>query len=119
MRIVAISLGTREQPRLRANPLLDRVLRTMVPSASPDFEKVYGDVRHWWIEVDEGGRPQREIGLSADEQTIVVGPLGRNLGFWTDSPMTFDDSVYEEVSSEAFEDEWLAFVETWGKTGTS
>lgn len=116
MRIVAISLDPREQSRLRAHPLLERALRTMVPSASPDFEKVYGDVRDWWIEVDAAGVPQREIGFGADERTLVAGPLGRNLGFWTDSPMVFDDSIYEEVSRQAFDDEWAAFTATWGRT---
>ena len=116
MRTIDISLDKSGQLRLRAHPLLEQVLRTMVPSASPDFEKAYGDVRHWWIEVDDAGRPQRELGFSAVEQTIVAGPIGRNMGFWTDSPMAFDDAIYEEVSPQAFEDEWASFVEEWEKT---
>lgn len=119
MRVVAISLDPREQSRLRAHPLLERALRTMVPSASPDFEKAYADVRHWWIEVDDAGVPKRELGFSATEQTIVAGPIGRNLGFWTDSPMVFDDTIYEEVSGEAFEDEWVAFQQGFLPTQAS
>ncbi|TWO66991.1 hypothetical protein FN976_26020 [Caenimonas sedimenti] len=119
MRTIAISLDKSGQSRLRAHPLLEQVLRTMVPSASPDFEKAYSDVRHWWIEVDETGLPQREIGFSISEQAIVAGPLGRNMGFWTDSPMLFDDPSYEEVSPQAFEDEWAAFLGEWERNRPS
>jgi hypothetical protein len=56
-----------------------------IPHANPDFERRYPEVRMWYVEVNEKGAPQRELGVSASGEPIVAGPWGRNIGFWTDS----------------------------------
>ena len=48
-----------------------RLLRKVVPAANPDFEPLYGGVRLWWVEVDDGGRPQREIGFGSGSDVLV------------------------------------------------
>jgi hypothetical protein len=90
-----------------------RLLRKVLPAANPDFEPLYGGVRLWWVEVDDNGAPQREIGFGSGSEVLVVGPLEENMGFWTDSPMVFSSSDLEQIDAQAFEAYWSRFVATW------
>jgi hypothetical protein len=89
----------------------------MIPLANPDFDRSYALVRKWWIEVDETGTPQRELGFDAHGRVIVAGPLADNFGFWTDSTMTFNPAEYKVAPGEEFESAWLLFRDQWVATG--
>jgi len=83
-----------------------QILRKLLPAANPDLEGLYKLVRLWWVEIDEQGRPQREIGFDDMGKAVVAGPVGRNMGFWTDSSMTFNEAEYQAVAPELFEEAW-------------
>ena len=114
MRVIAPRLATFSSgSEKREDGWAVRLLRRLVPAANPDSERLYGDVRLWWVEVDSGGVPQREIGFGSGGETLVVGPLEENMGFWTDSPMVFPDPDTEQIDAAAFEAHWSRFVATW------
>jgi hypothetical protein len=106
MKVIATTLAT--EPRSNAVPegLLVKALRTVIPAANPDLEAHYQSVRLWWIELDDRGTPQREIGFDSSGSPVAAGPIGRNMGFWTDSPMKFVVENYEAVSPRLFEEVW-------------
>lgn len=54
-----------------------------LPPVNPDFDDKYESVKTWWLEVDEGENPKREIGFSESGAPIVFGPIDRNPGVWT------------------------------------
>jgi len=108
MRFIATSLGTNFNPDA-SNTLLARVLRRIIPQANPEFEQHYGNVRLWWVETDEVGTPQRELGFGQDGVVLVAGPWGENVGFWTDSSMVFASGEYEAIDPAAFEANWSRF----------
>jgi hypothetical protein len=81
--------------------------------SNSDFDNSYAEVRKWWVEVDESGTPQRELGFNAQGKVIVAGPLGNNFGFWTDSTMKFAVAEYRGVSEEAFAAVWSQFQAEW------
>ena len=86
-----------------------RLLRTVlffVPNANPDHEKLYPEVSEWLLEIDERGRPNREIGLNSDGQSILSAPDDKNFGLWTDSPNILDPKQYVQVTQEEFEKKW-------------
>lgn len=72
-----------------------------------DLEDFYRLVRLWWVEIGERGVPQREIGFDSTGKPIVAGPVGRNKGFWTDSPMIFKEGEYPPIAPVLFEEAWL------------
>jgi len=88
---------------------LERALRATLPAANPDFERLHGSVRKWWVEVDEEGVPQRELGFDQSGRAIVAGPFGENFGFWTDSNMKFTVDEHQPIAAERFEAAWRAF----------
>jgi len=92
---------------------MERVLRKLLPLANPDFDRSYALVRKWWVEVDETGTPQRELGFDAHGSVIVAGPLGNNFGFWTDSAMTFDPAEYKVIPDDEFSSAWSLFQARW------
>jgi hypothetical protein len=112
MPIIATSLGV-GGGRNRQRPALRRLLNLVLPAANPDFESLYPSVQLWWVELNASGVPQREVGFSAGGEPIAVGPFGRNLGFWTDSPMIFVATDYARVEDRAFEQVWSSFEQQW------
>ncbi|MCV2403017.1 hypothetical protein OFY17_09025 [Marinomonas sp. C2222] len=80
-----------------------RLLLFFIPRANPDHEKLYLEVARWFLEIDDNGLPQREIGINSDGAPIFVAPDNRNLGMWTDFPHVFDESKLELASKEEFE----------------
>jgi hypothetical protein len=78
-------------------------LARVLPAANPDFEGTYDNINKWWVEIDHAGVPQRELDFDASGEIIVAGPIGKNMGFWTDSHMTFDAAENEVVPNDEFE----------------
>ena len=107
MNVIATTLATEPRSEAVREGLLVKALRTVIPTANPDLEARYLSVRLGWIELDDRGTPQREIGFDSSGSPVVAGPIGRNTGFWTDSPMTFVLKDHEVVSSQRFEEVWL------------
>ena len=106
MRYLEISTGPWSEEPL---PWWCRILQKVIPATNPDLEKFYPQARKWWLEIDDDGKPLREIGFIAENEPIVLGPIGRNYGFLVDSSDNWKDS--EEDSAEAkreFEKMWQA-----------
>ncbi|WP_203142922.1 hypothetical protein [Marinobacter mangrovi] len=95
--------------RKEESSLLERVLKRVLPAANPDLETLYKKTKFWWLEFDDEGHPQREIGFDNNRKPIVLGPVGENSGFLTDSS---DDWLgYKEPSAKVAAD----FESIWGK----
>ncbi len=87
----------------------------VLPRVNPDFEAVYQQVTHWWLEIDDNGQVLREIGFTEHKYPVAIAPFGKNFGIFTDieGPPA---PLGPEVGTEAFEQAWRA-VET--QHGTS
>ena len=85
------------------------VLGAIMPRANPDTERLIESVRVWWLEVEDTGEPNREIGFSESGEPIVIGPIGRNVGYLVDA--TDDWSASTDDSPEAAAD----FDATWSR----
>ncbi len=83
------------------------VVRAIVPQANPDYDHKIGTVNHWWLEVDDDGTPQREIGFDSNGKAIMAMPEGCNYGYITDSNVTFEDWDNDETVEASFEAQWL------------
>ena len=83
--------------------------KLVFPAANPDFEDIHANVCKWWVEIDAVGVPQRELGFDARGEAIGAGPLGRNMGYWTDSNMLFEVDKYKAVPGDRFDSAWSAF----------
>ena len=85
-----------------------RVLFAVLPMANPDFESLYPSVRSWLLEVDESNRPIREVGMDHSGTPLVIGPFGRNYGFWTDPGEPLDNFGLSMApsSQQEFESAW-------------
>jgi|SRR5688572_13354773 hypothetical protein len=110
-------------PGLRGSKTEGRVMQTLkkvaesifskiVPEANPDFEKKIDEVKIWLIECDNnGGLPQREIGIDKDGQVIIKMPFKNNWGYWTDNNLVLEDFRQRfqtnEISQDFFETKWL------------
>lgn len=93
-----------------------RWLRSVLGSPNPDFEAHYAQVRYWLLETQDS-KPVREIGIRADGSPIVVGPLVRNRGLSTDSPITLDPAEHPNVTKEEFEVQWQRGIKSAVRTG--
>ena len=87
--------------------LVERVIRKFIPAANPDIEGLIEKTRYWWLEYDELGAPQREIGFDENKEPVVLAPVGENTGFLVDSSDNWLN--YKEQSKEAAE----GFESTW------
>lgn len=67
------------------------------------------------IEFDEGGIPEREIGLDKDGTVVMIMPWKDNYGYWTDSNFNLKDFIigfnFSEIENEDFEQKWSHFNE--------
>ena len=106
MPVVATILATDLKSKDEAHPILSRALRALIPAANPDLESKFAEVRLWWVEVNDLGVPQREIGFDMAGKAIVLAPDNRNTGFWTDSPMVFSPQECEAVDQASFDSVW-------------
>ena len=105
MRYIEINTGPWSGKPL---PWWCRLLQKIIPPANPDLEQqFYPLTRRWWVELDDKGVPQREIGFDADGKPIVLGPVGHNFGFTVDTTEPWPES--DEDSAEATKE----FQKTW------
>jgi len=81
MPIVATTLATDLKSKGEAHPILSHAIRALIPAANPDLESKFANVRLWWVEINERGVPQREIGFDLAGRAIVPAPDDRNTGF--------------------------------------
>jgi len=91
------------------DPWLVRLLRRVlffIPQANPDNEKLYRQVREWYLELDDAGVPVREIGLGAAGVPLFGAPDERNFGFWTDSTEPLPPDHLSPISADEFEELW-------------
>ncbi len=110
---IATRLATDWPDQPQRVPAWVRLVKRVLPAANPDFDALIPQVRHWWLEVDEAGVPQREIGFDSTGGVLFVAPVGDNGGFWTDSEKRFLVSDNELVTAEAFENIWREFMVRW------
>lgn len=90
-----------------------RVLRRLLPAANPDTEPLFHKAERWWVEINEQGLPQREIGFDESGAAVVLAPVGRNFGFIIDSSDKWEDfSGESSIAAQNFEKEWSKL---WGK----
>ena len=85
--------------------LLRRVL-WFIPSSNPDNEPLYPRVRRWALEINDCGKPIREVGIGDSDVVLFRAPQGRNYGMWTDSPVTFTPNDLEPMDAAEFERLW-------------
>lgn len=85
---------------------LIKALLFFIPKANPDNEKLYPLVKKWFIEIDEKGIANREIGLDKDGEPLFSSPNDRNFGLWTDCDEVFDVKELELSNKEHFELIW-------------
>ena len=69
-----------------------RVLMWLIPAANPDLEPYLYRTQIWWLEIDDDGLPQREIGFDVNGQAIVLGPVEGNHGYLIDASDDWSDS---------------------------
>lgn len=77
-------------------PWWGKLLQKIIPAANPDLEHLYEETITWWLEVDENGEPQREIGFNKENEPIVLGPIGENYGLLVDTGKAWDNWEYEK-----------------------
>ena len=86
-----------------------KTLALFLPKANPDFDSIYEKVVIWLIEYDDvKNYSKREVGLDENRQPIVKGPYKKNLGFWVDSNMTYEDFSkfnIQEIKQSCFRSE--------------
>ncbi len=84
------------------------ILRVFVPlDGTREIRKLVERAKAWWLEIDEKGAPQREIGFDESGTPIIVGPIADYQGYLIDA--SDDWSASTEDSAEArknFEREW-------------
>ena len=87
--------------------LVVKIIEKLIPAANPDIDSLIKETKYWWLEYDESGIPQREIGFNEKREPIVLGPVGENMGFLVDSSDNWLN--YKEPSKEAEQN----FEATW------
>jgi hypothetical protein len=92
---------------------LVRIIQAVVPAANPDFTSLYPQVRHWLVEINDDGTPEREVGLNAEGIPVVAGPVGPNMGYWTDGSYQFNAEQHEPVAAQEFVNAWQQAVAAW------
>jgi len=87
-----------------------RLLKRVIPSGNlPEVEKLFAQTVFWWLEIDEEGNPQREIGFNAQREPVVLGPVGDHIGFLTDVAGDWRSSDEDSIeAAREFEGVWHA-----------
>lgn len=88
-------------------PLIVRALKKIIPSSNPDLEELIYEAQKWWLEYNEEGVPQREIGFNSNSEPVVLFPVGENFGFLIESSSNW--LGYKQQSTEvanSFEKVW-------------
>ena len=85
---------------------LTKVVFCFIPAANPDSERLFPEVKQWFLEVDDDGSSLREVAVDAEARPLFRSPEGRNTGFWTDSDAKFTDADLAPASEQEFEALW-------------
>ena len=85
--------------------ILGRVFGKILPQANPDFERAYQSVTSWWLEIDDAGQVQREIGFDAGQHPIAIAPFGQNFGIFADLE-GHPERLGPELVASLFESAW-------------
>lgn len=96
------------------------VLTKVIPMANPDFDDKIKNVKYWLVELEsETGIPQREIGINAADNVIMIMPYKNNYGYWTDNNLLLNDFKEHfntsEINKESFEQHWEVFERERGQ----
>lgn len=106
MRYLRIETGPRSADTL-ALRVVKAILGAVLPRANPDIERLIEQASIWWLEIEETGEPNREIGFSDAGVPIVLGPVGRNHGYLVDASDDWSGSTDDSPDAAA------AFETTW------
>lgn len=112
MRYLRVDVGARSENRV---PWWVAIMEKVLPPGNPDLEELHELVDYYWLEIDDAGAPQREIGFGSNGNAVVVGPVGENVGVLVDS--SDDWSTSPADSEEAAEDFERVWRETWPRFG--
>ena len=85
---------------------LIKALLWFIPRSNPDNEPLYPKVKKWLLELNDDNRPEREIGLDADNKPLFCAPNDRNFGFWTDSEEPMKEDSIVTINKELFDELW-------------
>ena len=108
MQYYCTTLGTNLPPPDWRMKLIYTLL-WFIPRSNPDFEAHVSQIRRWYVEVDEAGRPSREIGIDESGMPITAAPWQSNFGFWTDSAEPLPAERTEEIAEDVFLNMWQRF----------
>ena len=71
------------------------------------MDPFYERVQLWWLEIDDNGAPQWEIGFSAAGEAIVLAPVEGNVGMMIDASDDWSDSDQDsKEAADNFENVW-------------
>ena len=89
-------------------------IRFLNLEANPEYEGQFNLVAYWLLEFnDENSVPTREIGLDIEKKAIILLPLEKNYGYWTDNNLVFGDfcSLFKncKITKEYFVSKWEKF----------
>lgn len=84
--------------------LIFKVLTFWIPKANSDYDSYLDNIDYWYIEINDEGRPIREIGFDVINYALLFAPTTKNRGLWTDSNVTLNKSEYENISQYIFDD---------------
>ena len=114
---VPAAVPAKKQPRAEGffQKIIIKILSTFIPVANPDFKEIFDNVAEWLVEINsDNKRPEREIGLDKDGQTILIMPWRANYGFWLDTNITLDHFRVNfkaiDIDKINFETKWNAFI---------
>ena len=85
-----------------------RILLWFLPRANPDYERLFPRVAKWFLEVDDSGKPCREIGLDRTGAPLFAMPDDRNFGYFADSDATFAQADLTPADQSDFERMWAS-----------
>jgi len=107
MRYLEIDLGPQNEDE--KIPWWAKLLIWILPAANPDLETDIGKARIWWLEIDDEGSPQREIGFDIDGTPIVLGPIEGNFGYLIDASDDWSDSDADSLeAAKKFNQVWIS-----------
>lgn len=95
MRYLQIDTGSVSE---RHEAWWSRALRRIMP-VGHELERLIPEASVWWLEIDEHGAPQREVGFDARMNPVVLAPVGDHIGFLIDASDDWSD--VQEDSAEA------------------
>jgi hypothetical protein len=100
-----------KKPHPTISERITKLFLSIIPSANPGYDSNLYLVREWLIEIDDDGRPNREIGINRKGEPVIAGPSEENYGFWLDTNMSIADFCGEPLSEYEFEEIWKKAVD--------